>query len=308
MRHSNTSKAVSLLLHGIIAVSFLAMGIYFSFFVVPFAFTSNPLIFSEGLFKGSFYLYLEFGFVGLSLALISGYGFFEAYKSYSGKDAEKSIVNSLTAFIVEGWVVSVLLLGNASVFFDIMTSSGSIQFPIIVCTLLAIGLLVGTNIPMVKLYDGKDSKNLINHLVLGFAVVAISIAFDSLLAALGLWSSAKVFTTSFFNADLLTIILGSGLTGALLLTGYFLTRKSSSMRPLAICSASSILSVASTILVLGVLDIVWAEEEIHLVSQKLLFTGYGYGIMSVIVAAVLIIALITALIYAGKGEKAAKKN
>ena len=177
MKYSQTARVLSLIFHGIIALAFGCLGFYLGFFVVPEYFNAGANIFVDSLFRASYLLYFELAAVGLTLFLISTYGFAKALLSLNSSSDEK-LVQSFSAFIADGWVASIFFLLQAVLLFDLTsnttgTSNGSVAFVVVAALIVAIILLIATNIPMVKLFDGKDSSILVTRLAWGFGTTLI---------------------------------------------------------------------------------------------------------------------------------------
>ena len=320
MRYTNTSKVLSLIFHAILALGFAAMGIYFAFFVVPFAFTSNPYAFSDNLFAASFYLYLELAVVGISFAIISSYGFAKAFLSYSNaKNSDQNVRDSLTAFICEGWIASITMFLNGSVLFNAMTGSetADVTFPIVMCVLLSIVLLIATNIPMVKMYDGKDYSPLLKGLALSGAIVLLTLAFDTIFALIGLFSRTYTATTSPFMAQLLAIIVPSLIAGALLLvTGILLKKENATNKSVTFATIAlgvSMIVISVTLICHGTFEFLWQDSKYHLIGilneNNFNFPGLGYGIMCIIASAFLIGGGVTAIVLSNhSGNRSSTKN
>lgn len=316
MKYTNTSKVLSLVFHGLMTLGFGAMGIYFAFFVVPFAFTTNPYQFSSGLFQASYYLYLELAVVGIAFFLISGFGTYKALMSISGgKDSDEAVRTSLTCFITEGWIGAITLFLDGSVLFDAMKGSANaeITFPIVMCVLVSIVLLIATNIPMVRMYDGRDYSPLLKSLLLGGAIVMITLALDSLFSLIGLTARSWDAKTMPFLYQLIAIVIPAAIAGGLLLAGgILLPKKEASPKKMqlgTILLGASMIIVSVTFLTHASLEFVWqADYRYHLigllnVENGFQYPGLGYGIMSVIAAAFLIGGGVAAILFSGKGEK-----
>ncbi len=311
MKYTSTSKTLSMIFHAIIALGCCAMGLYFGFFVVPFAFTSNPYQFSDNLFAASFYLYLELAVIGLAFAIISGYGFVKAFLSFSaGGNSDQMVRDSLTAFICEGYVAAVTLLLNGSVLFNAMTGSetASITFPIVMCILLSIVLLIATNIPMVRMYDGHDYSPLLKGLSLTGGITLLVLSFETLLALIGLYTRSFTATTNPFMAQIVAILVPTLVAGALLLAaGILLKKKEASAKSVkftTIALGAAMIVLSATFICEGAFEFIWQDYNYHLIGilneNAFLFPGLGYGIMCIIAAVILIGGGITAIIYSGQ--------
>ncbi len=313
MKYTSTSKVLSLVFHGLMTLGFGAMGIYFAFFVVPFAFTTNPYQFSSALFNASYYLYLELAVIGITFFLISGYGTYKAAMSFSGgKESDEAVRTSLTCFITEGWIAALTLFLDGSVLFDAMKGSANadITFPIVMCVLVSIVLLIATNIPMVRMYDGRDYSPLLKSLLLGGSVAMLALSLDSLFSMIGLLARSWDAKTMPFFYQLIAIVLPAAVAGGLLLAGgILLPKKEASAKKMqlgTVLLGVSMIVVSVTFLAHASLEFIWqADYTYHLIglTGDFQFPGLGYGVMSVFAAAFLIGGGVVAIALSGKGEK-----
>lgn len=315
MKYGSTSKNLCLIFHGIISVAFLALGLYFGIFVVPFYFTTIPDAFTASLFNASFYLYLELAVAGFVLFFISGHGFLKAVKSLTinGQESDKLVVSSFSDFISEGWIVGLTLFLNGAVLFDIMSSGGNIAFPIVMCVLIAIIVFIATNIPTMRIFDGHDYRVLTRSLYRNASILFAVLTIETLLALIGLMTGTVIMQTPYFYTQLLLILVPSAIVFAFTLVSYLTAKKKEgkSSKLSSALTVSGVLLLGSAILVLGVLDLVWgADIPCHLVALKQgsswNFTGYGYGVMSIVIGALTFLGVIVALVFTGRGKKEEK--
>ena len=296
MKYANTSRTLSFLAHLLIVLAFGALGLYFGAFVVPEYFGTDPKYFAEFLFDGAYLLYLELAVVGLSFAVISGYGLFHAVKGLMNPRDDEPVVKSLTTLIVEGWAVGLFFL--LVLFFDLTGSNGAdsnLVFVIIMSLLIAIILLIATNIPMVKLYDGKDQKPLLRGFIGGAMVFTCAIALEAGLSLLvnATNSSLNVWKQSEINLLLLTVTLANLAAFVLLLLAWLNNFKKGNKLP-GFMAGGAVIAVGIGLIIYGVLTIVWRDNGIHLnyaleSGKNYVFGakwGYGFPIMNLVVGAV----------------------
>lgn len=294
MKYTNLSKTLTLVFHSLIAVAFGALGFYFAFFVVPYFLMSDPLVWRANLFDASYYLYLEFGTLGLAFFVLSAIGAYHSFKSFglSGQKSDEEVVKSFNILIAEGWIAGLILMLDAAVLFDTL-GTGSIAFPIVLCVLCSIIVLIGTNIPMVKLYDNKDQKPLIKTFlfagIVAFASLTANTAFTMIGYATGTVSG---FTSGYlFNQVAIVFAISLLVLIVLVLTRVFLKPERNNGLIMSVGFGVSMGIVGIGFMILGILDLVWGEDlAVHLIGSQnsgFAFTGYGYGVMSIVVGVLL---------------------
>lgn len=296
MKYSNTSRSLSVLFHGLIAALMGSMGLYFGFFVVPQYFSKIKMSFTKYLFTAPYLLYLELAVIGLALFLISIYGLVQAILSIT-KNSDEPLRKSFTTFIAEGWVVAIFFLLQGTLLFDLIKND-SLAFVVIMSIIIAVIVLIGTNIPMVKLYDGKNSTPLLSTLSLAFATVFGCLAFLTLLSLIGGYSydGGKFQSSVWILTELWVLFIVAAVAFGLLLATGLIVKKKGLTRVSNILAGglSSLAGVAigTGLLAAGSLEIVWKDNPCHLVATSVdtyAFTGYGFGIMCLVIGALLTI-------------------
>ncbi|MBR6865795.1 MAG: hypothetical protein IKM80_00940 [Bacilli bacterium] len=296
MKYANTSRTLSFLAHALIVLAFGALGLYFGAFVVPEYFGTDPTYFTKNLFSGAYLLYLELAVVGLSFAIISGYGLFYAIKGLMNPRDDEPVVKALTTLIVEGWAAGLFFLLQAILFFDLTGNNGNLVFVIVMSLFIAIVLLIATNIPMVKLYDGKDQKPLLRGFIGGAMVLSCAIALEAGLSLIvnATNSSLNAWKQGEINLLLLTITLSSLAAFVLLLLAWLSKFKNGTKVP-GFMAGGAAIALAAGLIIYGVLTIVWRDNGIHLnyaleSGKTYVFGasgwGYGFPIMNLVVGAV----------------------
>ncbi len=302
MKYSQTARVLSLVVHGVIALAFGCLGFYFGFFVTPEYFNPAANQFVEYLFEGSYLLYLELAVIGLSLFLISTYGFVKALLSINEGSDEK-LVESFSAFIADGWLVSVFFLLQAVLLFDLTsnttgTSNGSVAFVVVAALIIAIILLIATNIPMVKLFDGKDSSILVTRLAWGAATALLVIAAEALITLPGLYLATDMAYDGDILLQLWTLVVAAGVPGVLLaMLGFKVAKKgiakTTSFSNGTITVTGGLIGIA--MLIMGCLELVGLGDDesfYTLLTTNFKPVGYGYPVMLVILGCLLILGTI----------------
>ncbi|MCQ2798924.1 MAG: hypothetical protein MJ220_03485 [Bacilli bacterium] len=318
MKYTNTSKTLAMVFHAILFLAFGAMGIYFGAFVVPGYFNTNIVYtgFRENLalISNSYMMYFELAVIGIVLAAMSCIGFLKAYKSLNAGD--KEVVDSFAAFIAEGWFLAIAFILNGAVFFGMISGTSNVWFTVIIAIVFAIIALIATNIPMVKLFDGKDSKPLIANLSYAGAITGGVIAVESILSIVFFNWNALAYKSKIFIQLALIAILGIAICVACAVVAAN-GKKEGKTNALdgALIGAASFITGA-IFAVLGVLAYVWKDAPVHLVFNPAgsLLTGAWndkWGMAFVIMMVVVGVAIAgagTAVIVLGgnKGKKAAK--
>ena len=320
MKYANTSRTLSFLAHLLIVLAFGALGLYFGAFVVPEYFGTDPKYFAEFLFDGAYLLYLELAVVGLSFAVISGYGLFYSVKGLMNPRDDAPVVKALTTLIVEGWAAAIFFLLQAVLFFDLTGNNGAdsnLVFVIVMSLLIAIIFLIATNIPMVKLYDGKDQKPLLHGFIGGAMVFTCAIALETGLSLIvnAANTSVNVWKQSEINLLLLTITLSNLVAFVLLLLSWLNNFKKGNKLP-GFMAGGAVIAVGIGLIVYGVLTIVWRDNGIHLnyaleEGKTYIFGGahwgYGFPIMNLVVGAVTSVLGGYIMIAANKSTELAKR-
>ena len=320
MKYANTSRTLSFLAHLLIVLAFGALGLYFGAFVVPEYFGTDPTYFTKSLFSGAYLLYLELAVVGLSFAVISGYGLFYSVKGLMNPRDDAPVVKALTTLIVEGWAAAIFFLLQAVLFFDLTGNNGAdsnLVFVIVMSLLIAIIFLIATNIPMVKLYDGKDQKPLLHGFIGGAMVFTCAIALEAGLSLIvnAANTSVNVWKQSEINLLLLTITLSNLVAFVLLLLSWLNNFKKGNKLP-GFMAGGAVIAVGIGLIIYGVLTIVWRDNGIHLnyaleEGKTYIFGGahwgYGFPIMNLVVGAVTSVLGGYIMIAANKSTELAKR-
>lgn len=316
MKYSMTSRTLCVVFHAIIAVAMGLMGVWFGVFVVPEFLGAHPTQF-YGTFgfdgSGAFFLWYELAVVGLSLFVISLLGFIDGIKSILDSHNDEPVVRSFNAFICDGWVVAIFFALQGMLLWDLTANGSNVAFVIIMALLLAIVLLIATNIPMVRLYDQRDQMPLLVDFMGTGALVTGIMGVEALLAMLGAstWPNQRAEVTYL----LAVIVIASFLAFALLLVAWLLSRNSKKeSKKLANALTSSAMAVVGLgLATYGVLDIVWQNFPgsnggvlpAHLYAKGLKSFDLGFGVMAIVLGALLVIGAF-AVFTVIRSEKEAK--
>jgi hypothetical protein len=299
MKYGNTSRTLSLVFHLLILLAFGVMGFYYGIFVTPFALTRSQIAFTNSV-VWPFNFSLQLAVLGLSMFVISIYGFIQALKAIMNPSDDKPVVKAFTTFIIEGYIAAIFCLANACIYFDLLSfnNKDNITFIIIISLILAIGLLIATNIPMYKLFDGQDPTALNAGFNFGAAVVAGVMALE-LVASLGAGYFDDPHQT---GAELrFGLLLGGALVNlavlALTLVAGLKVRKAGAADKKVATLAGSLDSgaiflVGALILSLGIVDFYFRDESNYSHFEGVNFgktaTGTAYAICSIVFGAIII--------------------
>lgn len=307
MKYGNTSRTLSLIFHALIAAAFGVMGLYYGIFVTPLYWTPNQIAFTdEKIFAFNFNL--ELAALGLALMIISIYGLVQAAKAVLEPNSDEHIIKSFVAFIVEGYIGAGFCLANACIYFDLLSFS-SIPFIVVIGLLLAIVLLIATNIPMVRIFDGRDSNPLLAGLNYGAGTFLGILGLEILASLFGLWSRGSNLLPSSFQvvsalgASCLAVLIAAGLT----IAGGVVIQKKKGAKPLTVSGyldSAAIMLVGGAVIGNGVFDLYFKDSpNVHFESSTLAFTGLAYPICAIIFGAIIFAAGIVFLIMNGKDSK-----
>lgn len=317
MKYSQTARVLSLIFHGIIALAFGCLGFYFGFFVAPEYFNPGANIFVEYLFSGSYLLYFELAVIGLSLFLISSYGFVKALLSINSNSDEK-LVESFSAFIADGWVASIFFALQAILLFDLTsnttgTSNGSVAFVVVAALIIAIILLIATNIPMVKLFDGKDSSILVTRLAWGAATALLVMSVEALITLPGLYVATDMAYDADISFQLWTLFVATVVPGILLALLGFKVRKDGFAKTANFSNATITVTgglIGIAMLLIGCFELVGLGDDesfYTILTTDFKPVGYGYPVMLVILGSLLIIGTVAFVGYS-LSPKAKREN
>lgn len=297
MKYSSTARVLSTVFHAMIFIAFGCLGFYFGFFTTPFYWTSSVLSLFQDGYIGAYNLYLELAILGLSLMSVSLYGLIEGIRSLLNPNDDVPVVKSFVAFIGDGYIAAAFFLLQGILLFDLVANN-NVAFVIVMGILIAVILLIATNIPMVKLFDGKDSTLLLGGLSLSAAVCFAWGAVETFLSYLNHVQStengAALVNTQLIIGFALCLVIAALLfvSGMLILKNGVSNKKTTL---LANCLTSgAVLTTSGLLFALSIMEIVYHDKQYrcHLEWEDLIAKNYGYGIMGLILASIAFFAAI----------------
>lgn len=319
MKYTSTSRTLSLMAHALIFLAFGFMGIWFGFFVVPQYLGGTPDYFyrDSGLSfntNGSFFLWFELAVVGLAFMVISTLGFIDAFKAIQNPHDDEPAVRSFSALICEGWIAAIFFLLQACLLWD-LTANGNLVFVIVMALLIAIILLIATNIPMVKIFDQRDQTPLLCDFIGSAALTCLVVGVEAALALIGAatWANQRVQVS-----HLLYVIIAVSIVSAIFaFVGWLRLKKEKSDKSLKFASFMSAGAIAVTgagLLVYGIMDIVYQYAPgstsvalpVHLYMKDLSF-DLGFGVMAIVLGSLLLIGAFAVAYFANNDSIKGKK-
>ncbi len=320
MKYTSTSRTLSLMAHALIFAAFGVMGIWFGFFVVPqylggqpdYWYRDSGLAFDN---NGPFFLWFELAVIGLVFMIISAIGFIHALKSLKDIHDDEPAVKSFVALICEGWLAAIFFVLQAALLWD-LTANGNIAFVVVMALVIAIVLLIATNIPMVKIFDQRDQKPLLRAFMGAAALSMIVIALEGALGLIGAatWANQKVQVSYL----LIVLIASSAIAAILAFFGWLIMGKNNSEKGTKVATyltALALLVVGAGLMVYGIMDICYQYAPgsstvpltVHLYNKDMSF-DLGFGIMGIVLGSLVLIgALVVAYFANHELPKAAKK-
>jgi multisubunit Na+/H+ antiporter MnhF subunit len=314
MKYSNTARVLSFLFHLILVLAFGVLGVYFGFFVVPFHFDSGiKMNFMNDFINGfALTLDIELAVLGLSIFVISLYGLIQATKGLLAPSDDKVMVKSFTAFVGDGYVASAFFAACAFLYFDPIANN-NMAFAIVMCVLLMIIFLIATNIPMYRLFEGKETTEQLVGLSL---TAAIGLGFIGLMNAVSCVNCLIMMSRMAFTGDVqFALQLGVAAVTNLIAAGFMIAsgavigkKGAADKKAVALggyFSSGAFFFLGAALLSAGVMDLVWKDKSYHLDSYSAAFTGYGYPSMAITLGS---LAIIGAVVFAIVTYKDSKKN
>ena len=310
-KYQSTSRILVVAFQALLFLGFGAFGCYYGFFAVPFYLT--PFNGLEGIVSTdyAYNLFLELAVIGLTIMTVAIYGLVQGIKGILEPKNDEPVVKGFTAFIVEGYLAAAFFFLNAFLYFDLIKGQKgeNLTFVIVMASILFVVLMIATNIPMVRLYDNRDQKPLLASLSYGFAVAG---AWTAIMNALTLIGSFSRDAENGYQQMRIFLLIGlaAGLMIALLLffVGQLLRKgkKDNSSKTAGYLSSGAIAMGGAMYLVIGVLDVVWADARCHLNNASLKLEGnYTYGIMAIILGGLLLIGSLVFVYLNSQGTKKA---
>ncbi len=313
MKYTNTSRLLSLIFHAIIFLGFGTLGVYFGLALAT-TYLNESVVFSVNIPEAPYNLFSEIGIVGLSLATISAYGFVQAYKSIQNPKDDAPVIKAFNAFIAEGFIAGIFCLANGVIYFDAIrggTEKG-LGFLIAAMIILFIGLMIATNIPMVKLYDNKDQTPLLSSLAMAAAVFFGWATIITLGTLIGSWANNSASSWSHvINSQLVAFMLVYAVNTVLLVfSSLFLKKGEELKKKLAGYFTSLTIFLTSLCFIAdGVIGLVYGNtsgnvKNVHLegINLALPKSGDAYAIICLVVGALLLVGSIVFVGMHGTGK------
>jgi multisubunit Na+/H+ antiporter MnhF subunit len=310
MKYSNTARVLSFLFHLILVLAFGCLGFYFGFFVVPVTFDGyNNMKFSNTLFAPS--LSIELAVLGLTIFTISLYGLIQAFKGLKAPTDDKPVVKSFVAFIGDGYVASAFFAGCAFLYFDPIANK-NLAFTIVMAVLFLIITLIATNIPMYRLFEGKESTDELAGLSFSAAVGFGFIALMNILALIGSLVYAKAAGGYSYSGNINAQLLTGALAGAIVCglttaTGVIVKKKGSADKKAVTLSgyltSGAIFAFGGGLLALGIMDLLWKENLCHFTSTDFKYIGLGYPVMNMVIGSLAIVGAVIFMIITARDSK-----
>lgn len=310
MKYSSTARILSTVFHGLIFAAFGCLGFYFGFFTTPWYWTSGVLALFQDGYIGAYNLYLELAILGLALMTVSLYGMIQGIRSLMKPNDDAPVIKSFVAFIGDGYITAIFFLLQGILLFDLVANN-NVAFVIVMGILIAIVLLIATNIPMVKLFDGKDSTQLLGGLSLS---AAVCFAWAAIVVFLSYINNAQSTENGAFliNVQLLIGFILSAIIAALLgVSGGIILKKGSADKKSMLLAngltSGAVLMVSGLLFALSIIEVVYHDSNYlcHLQWANFKAANYGYGVMGLILASVALIAAIYFFVVSFVGDKKA---
>jgi hypothetical protein len=310
MKYQSTSRTLCFLFHALIIAAFGSLGMFFGVFVVPEYFSTFNHYFVS--IDGDYFLFLELAVLGLVLLTLSVFGLIYAIKGILKPSDDEPVVKSLTFFVAEGWVVSAFFLLQGVLLFDVVSfgDSKNLAFVIIMALLFAIMLLIATNIPMVRLYDGRDQTPLLATLSLSAGIVGLFLGVEVLSNLVFNWLRGENSFSAYHEVNLLLgIIVGVGLVIAVLgiLASVLIKKKGAKGLTIGgFLNSASVFVLGGGLLSYAFVDMLVDSDKtllIHFNSKDRSWGGYGFDVMAIIVGALAILGSVYFFVATSKDAK-----
>ncbi len=278
MRYSSTPRMLNLVIFAALAVGFGFLGVYFGFLVTPFLWSgmhTTPIAVPEI----SVALSVMLGSLGVSGLIIAIFGLFNSIKSLLKKD-DVYVLNSFNCYFALGYLLVAGLFLNATWLIRLTTTNFNpniaVWFVIIVYIVAMIAIMIGTNVPLVRIYNEDESGKSIGDVLLrasfaGGLGVAIVFLVSLLITAIGGEAGAgkNVISVKFAVYGIIPLI------GAILaLVGRFLAKKESESKLSAGLLYGSLGVYGIAMMVCGIFSIIYNgdKDKFSLMTQ----TPYGH--------------------------------
>lgn len=188
-KYSSTPRTINLIVFVLLTAGFAFLAVWFSFLTVPYVWTGvshAPIdVDRENISLG---LYAILGCLGIAGTIVSGLGLCRSVVAFRKNDDE-AVRRTFDCYFSLGYVLAAALFLNAGWLILQTTknfgSGVSIGFVVVVYIVALILVLVGTNIPLVKVHDADDDGVAIGRiLLLASLAIGAAVAITMLYSAL----------------------------------------------------------------------------------------------------------------------------
>ena len=318
MKYSSTIRILNLALFLILFAVFVSLGIWAGILVTPFIIRGYGPIDLPDL---SVALPWELGAFGLAGALMCLFGFALSLKGIIHGNDDRAVRDAISCYIGLGFLVALFLFLNGAWLYRLTTTNfgySELAFAIAFFLVLAIIIIIGVNVPFVKMHGDDVNQNSQMSLISGVSVCAnFGAALPGILALI--FSGAEE-PTRYIMPKLLTIALIPAVACLLSLLAFFRYRKGEKTGAVSKLNAfafeGSLLLDGAAILAAGVFSYVYAQEtsasKTSLISSSWNKPDVNYldfSVMSWIIGGVLVLValcLLASTIRPAKNAKAAQ--
>ena len=171
MKYTSTSRIVNLVVCSLIFAAFGALGCFFSFWVSPGFFVSLGDWSMKFNANYPWNLSMLLGGVGLSMAILGGYGIYLSIKALPTSN-DDDVRKVFLVYVAMGYVAAFWFFLNAVLFYRVIGGE-QFGFWIVVFLILMIGALIASNVPMTKMLEDKDPNIVQGIIASSIAVSAI---------------------------------------------------------------------------------------------------------------------------------------
>ena len=159
MKYSSTVRILNLVLFLALFAGFVALGIWAGILVTPFIIRGYGPI---DLPDMSLALPWELGAFGLAGALMSLFGFALSLKGVIKGNDDKPVRDAISCYIGLGFIAALFLFLNGAWLYRLTTTNfgySELGFAIAFFLVLAVILLIGVNVPFVKMHGDDVNQN-----------------------------------------------------------------------------------------------------------------------------------------------------
>lgn len=315
MKYSSTIRILNLVLFLVLFAGFVSLGIWAGTLVTPFIIRGYGPI---DLPDMSVALPWELGAFGLAGALMSLFGLLLSIKSVVRANDDRCVRDAISCYIGLGFLVALFLFVNGAWLYRLTTTNfgySEIAFAIAFFLVLAIIVIIGVNVPFVKMHGDDVNQNSQMSLISGVSLCAnFGVALPGILTII---FSASEEPTRYIMPKLLTIALIPTVAFLLSLLAFFRYRKGEKTGAVSKLNAfafeGSLLLDGAAIVAAGVFSYVYAQEtspaKTSFVSSTWNKPDVNYldfSVMSWIIGGILVLVAICLIFSSVRPAKAVK--